>query len=149
MTKQWGPPTWYFFHTLAEKIRPEFYTKHRDVIISFIHNTCIHLPCGFCSQHAKTYIRTLNYKSAPTKEHLKRFLFNFHNNINKITHKPPFSNYDRYKKGDLSKIYEYFRYWYCQSSSLSKRFADTRKRKLLVKQIGDYLLQHKTDFIWS
>ena len=27
MTKTWGPPTWYLFHTLAEKIKDEHFNE--------------------------------------------------------------------------------------------------------------------------
>ncbi len=149
MTKQWGTPTWYFLHTLAEKIKEETYIKHRDTIISFIKNTCNNLPCGYCSDHAKLYVRNLNSKNVPTKEHLKQFLFAFHNDVNKKTNRAYFSNYNRYETANLSKMFEYFRYWYCQSSALSKKFADSRRRKRIVKSFGDYLLQHQVDFIWG
>jgi len=148
MTKQWGTPTWYFLHTLVEKIREESYIKHKNRIITFIKNICVNLPCGFCSDHAKLYVRNLNNAMVPTKEHLKKFLFAFHNEVNKRTHKPYFTNYNRYQNANLSKMFEYFRYWYCQSSSLSKKFADATKRKRIVKNIGNYLLQHEKDFIW-
>ena len=41
-TMLWGAPTWYFFHTLAEKIKPEHFEDNKSQRVSR-NSTC---PCG-------------------------------------------------------------------------------------------------------
>ena len=52
---QWGPPTWLFLHTIAEKIKEDSYpTIGRQLINNIIH-ICGLLPCPECSTHAKKF----------------------------------------------------------------------------------------------
>ena len=80
--KQWGNACWYLFHTLAEKLKPE-YEKDIPIIIRNILSICKNLPCPVCSSHAKRHIMNIKINNINTKTELKLFLFNFHNNVNK------------------------------------------------------------------
>ena len=43
MSKSWGTPTWYFFHTLAEKIKENEYDGIKGEVLSYIKNMDYHL----------------------------------------------------------------------------------------------------------
>ena len=51
----------------------------------------MNLPCPTCREHATAYIQKLNYNSIKNKIDLKRFLFNFHNDVNIRKNVPLFS----------------------------------------------------------
>ena len=51
MTKLWGPPTWFLFHTLAEKIKEDKFDTMKIDIINMIKRICRNLPCNDCSGH--------------------------------------------------------------------------------------------------
>lgn len=85
--KQWGNATWYLFHTLAEKLKPEY--DNQDEIRALylqIKKICYNLPCQDCTQHAIKLLSTVN-ESAITvsKAVFIRFLWQFHNKVNKST----------------------------------------------------------------
>ena len=80
---RWGPSTWFLFHTLAHKIKSEDFSKLKTELIDIIKGICNNLPCPTCSTHASQYVKNLNYNSINSKEDLKIFLFNFHNDVNR------------------------------------------------------------------
>lgn len=80
--KYWGNITWIFFHTLAEKIKPEEFEKNKELFINIIIKTCNHLPCPHCSQHATEVLSTTHLNNIKTKSHFIEFLRQFHNIVN-------------------------------------------------------------------
>lgn len=79
----WGEPTWFLFHTLAEKIKESYFHEMKFELFSFIRRICNNLPCPDCAKHATQYMKTVNFDAITTKEQLKLMLFNFHNEVNK------------------------------------------------------------------
>ena len=78
--KQWGTATWYLFHTLAEKLKPE-YDNPVEVknLYSIIKKICLNLPCPDCTQHATKILASANENYfTSSKEIFKTFLFQFH-----------------------------------------------------------------------
>lgn len=110
----WGPLTWYFFHTLAEKIKDEHYDKMKGKILDIIKSFCNSLPCDECAAHATSLMNKVSLDTISTKPKLQDFLFNFHNNVSMRTKKPPVdrSILDIYKNANLkivaSKLYASF-----------------------------------------
>ena len=82
MTKTWGPPTWYLFHTLAEKIKDENFNEMKSEIISIVKKICSSLPCPDCASHASQKLGSLNSDAIHSKEDLKNVILSFHNFVN-------------------------------------------------------------------
>jgi hypothetical protein len=76
----WGEPTWFFLHTIAHKVRD--FNAVRVQLLGIIYQVCTNLPCPMCSQHAKTYLDSINFNTIQTREQLKQMLFTFHNVVN-------------------------------------------------------------------
>jgi hypothetical protein len=91
---QWGPPTWIFIHTLAEKIKDDrFDVIGKQVILNII-EICKNLPCPECSDHAKQFWAKVNINKVNTKQDLINLLFVFHNSVNLRKHSRPFKHSD-------------------------------------------------------
>tara|TARA_Y100000816_G_scaffold243624_1_gene191008 strand:- start:542 stop:1003 length:462 start_codon:yes stop_codon:yes gene_type:complete len=108
-SKLWGTITWIFFHTLAEKIKEEEFEKNRIIFINIIINTCNHLPCPDCSQHATYVLKNAYLKNIKTKNHFIEFLRQFHNIINIKINNPELTREDTidlYKKNNLFAIFK-------------------------------------------
>jgi hypothetical protein len=86
----WGEPTWFFLHTIAHKVRD--FNAVRVGLLGIIYQVCTNLPCPMCSQHAKTYLDSINFNTIQTKEQLKHMLFTFHNVVNARKGVPLFSS---------------------------------------------------------
>ena len=144
-TMLWGAPTWYFFHTLAEKIKPEHFEDNKSQILQMITNICSNLPCPSCSEHAKQYIQRMNNNSIICKNDLIQFLFVFHNTVNERKRKPVFS-YDelteKYKKANLINITNHFIYYFRMEHHAVRMIADGMHRKRTAKNIQIWLQQN-------
>jgi hypothetical protein len=83
MKKQiWGNATWYLFHTLAYKLKPEC-AYELPALFEIIKLTCMNLPCPICQAHAIELINQVDkVKVTSSQEKFKEFLFQMHNKVN-------------------------------------------------------------------
>jgi len=79
---KWGEPTWYLFHTLAEKVKEEHFQEIRKELLDVIYTICVNLPCPTCAVHAAQHMNGINFNTIQTKQQLKDMLFSFHNTVN-------------------------------------------------------------------
>jgi len=84
----WGKTTWMFFHSLAEKINPDFYKANRYMVLDMIKKICHNLPCPDCAHHATAFMNTVHVNSVPNKREFRAMLYVFHNRVNKRLGKP-------------------------------------------------------------
>jgi hypothetical protein len=87
---KWGEPTWFLFHTLAEKIKPEYFKEIRIELLNLIYTICTNLPCPNCAKHAIEYLNSVNFNTITTKDNLQMMLYKFHNEVNKRKNFPEF-----------------------------------------------------------
>ena len=80
---KWGEPTWFLFHTLAEKIKPEYFMEIQKELLNLIYTICSNLPCPTCAKHATQYLNATNFNTITTKDSLRMMLYRFHNEVNK------------------------------------------------------------------
>jgi len=79
---KWGAPTWYLFHTLAEKVKEDSFPLIRKELMDIIFTICTNLPCPDCANHATRFMQGINYDTILTKDDFKELLFRFHNSVN-------------------------------------------------------------------
>lgn len=106
----WGPPTWIFMHTLAEKVKETSFPLISQQLIKVLIQICNNLPCPDCSSHAKQFWSNVSINKINTKQDLINLLFVFHNIVNKRKRKPAFKYEDlkSYKNVKLIPIYNNF-----------------------------------------
>jgi hypothetical protein len=148
MTKRWGTPTWYFFHSLAEHIDETFYFNNSQMIFNIIKSICSCLPCPDCTQHATQHLKTISINNIRTKAQFKQMLFDFHNKVNIRTGKPIFTDYDMYKSSRLKYMYSNFRYAYLNNNIKNAGFSDSLKRQQIIKNIDVILINYTNYFMW-
>lgn len=149
MSKTWGTPTWKFFHSLAEHVDAEFYKHNRTIFKQFITGICSVLPCMECSKHSIKYIKyNLTDGKISTKEDLKRFFLNFHNDVNKRKGKPIFTDIEIYKRSSLYDSYMNFKREYTSNKISSRGFCDTLQRRNIIISFEKFLNSNKASFKW-
>jgi hypothetical protein len=106
----WGPPTWIFIHTLAEKIKDESFPIIGQHVIMSIIQICNNLPCPECAQHAKEFWAKVKLSSIKTKTDLVNVLFVFHNTVSKRKGLRPFKyeNLKYYQSRNVIETYNAF-----------------------------------------
>ncbi len=135
-TMKWGEPTWFLFHTLAEKIKPEYFTMLRQDLFQMIHQICSNLPCPICATHAKQYLASTNFANITTKDHLRLFFHTFHNTVNQrkgYAIFPMEELSEKYGKANTVNIINHFMTFFEDSSTTSHRMiSDSLFRKRIV-----------------
>tara|TARA_Y100000389_G_scaffold64334_1_gene60388 strand:+ start:531 stop:989 length:459 start_codon:yes stop_codon:yes gene_type:complete len=79
---RWSIPTWYLFHGIAEKMDEQYYKENYFKVFQLFILICENIPCPMCRKEASTKIRKVNVHNINSKEKLKLFWFNFHNDVN-------------------------------------------------------------------
>ena len=140
--KQWGNACWYMFHTLAEKIKPQ-YVGDIQIILKLIINVCYNLPCPICSHHARNNIAAFPIINIVTKDQLKQYLCNLHNKVNSQLNKSHMTIDECnkiYKHAITYRIIGYFRQSLLRQSGFNLRMAVANKNKTIhVTEMLNYL----------
>ena len=149
MSKSWGTPTWYFFHSFAEHIDDDFYKVNKYIICDLLRSICSNLPCYDCTLHATQYTKhTLLGQYIPDKESLKQYFFAFHNSVNIKTGKEKFTDYNMYKKSKLQHIVKLFINKFCGYRNPHRAFADSLNRRIICDKITNLLRDNSSYFTW-
>ena len=135
---KWGEPTWFLFHTLAEKIKPETFSDIRLELINVISLICANLPCPDCAKHAAKYMSTINVQAIQTKDHLRIMLHRFHNEVNakKGFDQFPYENLTpKYSVANTINIIHYFMVHYEDKGRSVRLIADDLLRARICSQL--------------
>lgn len=138
----WGKSYWFFFHTMAAKIKPEYYLQYRNHIFDIVKEVCHNLPCPDCTQHATSYINKININSLKTKEDFNMCLFEFHNSVNRRKNFPVFSVEEliqKYSTANFKNIINYFMYYYKMEYRSIRMIAESMHRQRSAKRILEWL----------
>jgi len=146
---KWGEPVWFFFHTIAEKVKPESFPTIRMELLKLITSICRNLPCPTCSEHATQYLANTNINAIKTKEELIEFFYVFHNEVNK---RKGFAQFPRellrekYSKANTLNIINYFLVKLLDKSYSIRMIAEDFHRKRLVEEIKQWLSNNSQHF---
>lgn len=91
ITKVWGPPTWFFLHSMAmsypKKINEENaeHRRKRNSMFAFLSNLGDILPCPLCAVSYNSYIKEPNlsiWEHLNSRGSLIEFIYKIHNKVN-------------------------------------------------------------------
>ena len=142
---EWGEPTWFLFHTLAEKIKEEEFQNIRVDFLNIIYSICSNLPCPLCSNHAKQHLNGTNFNNIQTKQQLKDFLFNFHNSVNERKNYLLFDYQninEKYSKANTINIINNFINHFRNKNHNNLLIADDFHRKRTIHDFQKWLKIH-------
>jgi len=145
----WGAPTWYLFHTIAEKVREDTFPLIRKELLNIILTICINLPCPECAAHATKYLNNINFDTIVTKQDLKDMLFRFHNSVNTKKNFPLFSQSElnsKYALANTVAIIQNFFQVYDKSSSSSKLSVNFLYRSTSITNIRAWFTSNMVHF---
>lgn len=145
---KWGHNTWIFFHCLAEKLK-ENSTHLIPEILNYYKMICACLPCPLCREQATRLLKTYKlYKQITTKEALKRFVYEFHNIVNKKTNKQqqPKEILDNYASHDLYNDFVNWNKTFRINNYNMKASIDKINIKNVKQDIYRFLVKHNQHF---
>lgn len=146
---KWGPPTWLYLHTMAEKVKDTSFQQIRKDLIRIIYTICTNLPCPMCSNHAKEYFSKINVESIQTKNNLKQFLFVFHNSVNTRKSLNLFSYSDldpTYSKGNYIAITNNFMKFYQEKTRNNHLISDEMHRQRIIQIVKQWIIDNVEHF---
>lgn len=139
--QQWGNAVWFMFHTLAEKLRPE-YSSESPVILYHFKNICNNLPCPTCSHHAQLNLKQMNTNRIINKNSLIHFLWEFHNVVNVQIQKKYFSLHDcrnMYNSANTYNIIMNFKKYMTITSGQPRLMINSQHKMQSVNALLTYL----------
>tara|TARA_Y100000310_G_scaffold277838_1_gene295891 strand:- start:240 stop:692 length:453 start_codon:yes stop_codon:yes gene_type:complete len=148
MSRLWATPTWYFFHTFAEKIQGNFYRANSWKCFSIIKHVCHNLPCGYCRSHAVRWVSSIHPRDVSTREDLKFVLFTFHNDVNRRLGKRIFK-YDElkiYRRANTRKLFQYFFQQFNRTYMSGRDFSGWR-RNTATNKVQSFLNRNRRWFL--
>lgn len=138
---KWGEATWFLLHTLSYKIKSEAFLQIKEDILQIIYTICTNLPCPTCSNHAKEYLDTNKLFLINSKDGLQKFLYTFHNVVNKRKGYA-FFDYaefeDKYSKAITNSIIQNFMFYFRDKSRVTKLMASDFNRTHIVKMLTNW-----------
>ena len=143
----WGPPTWLFMHTLAEKIKDASFPVIGSHLIVILIQICNNLPCPECALHAKDFwskVKTANIKN---KTDLINLLFVFHNMVNKRKQFPLFKyeNLQYYKSKNVIDSYNLFSRNFNTKGNMNL-INESFHRNMMISSLRSWLMSNLIHF---
>ena len=125
--QMWGNTIWFLFHSILYKINQDDFLKVKKDIIFVIINVCNNLPCPECREDASNVLKKINLDNINDKNELEKFIFNFHNHVNKKLNKKEFKFEDLkiYEKANINGIIHNFNLIYNVPQLMSESFHRT------------------------
>ena len=139
---KWGKPIWTFFHTMAQKIRAEYFHLIIGDFLKMIMSVCSVLPCPVCSKHAMEYIRSVNVNNIRTKEQLIDFFHAFHNSVNQRKRYPIFPRESvdaEYTSKNTYYVIHEFMYHFEDKQRSAKLIVDDFLRRRIVPEVKTWI----------
>jgi len=135
---KWGEPTWFLFHTLAEKIKESDFQAIRTELLNNIYTICANLPCPDCAAHAKSYMDGINFNVIRTKNDLKELFYTFHNMVNSKKGFPIFPRNqleEKYSKAKTINIIQNFMHHFSDKHASIHMMANDMHRGRIVEYL--------------
>lgn len=139
---KWGEPTWFFLHTMAEKVKPEYFDTIRQGFLGQISAICRNLPCPDCANHAARYLDGSNFNRIQTKDDLINFLYDFHNAVNTKKGIPLFPKeqlHEKYSKANTVNIINYFIVHFTDKSKSIRMISNDMYRARIINTLKTWL----------
>jgi len=144
----WGKPTWFLFHTLAEKVIESHFLEIRAKLLDCIYSICSNLPCPKCAEHAKNHLNSINFNTIRTKEDLILLLFDFHNLVNSRKEQPIFKyeELEKYKTAITKNIINNFLIEYNKKSKNIRYLSDDLHRERISVSLKKWFSENYQHF---
>lgn len=146
LAKEWGNATWYLFHALSYKLK-QSEDNHAPELFAMFRRICDNLPCPDCREHATKIMA--RQQTVRSKAELEKFMWNFHNNVNRQTKKSQMS-FEEYKslyaKANTRRIINHFIITMRKNLRAPNMMLDSFRRQSCVTKFIEYIERNRGRF---
>ena len=131
LINEWGNACWFLFHTLSYKLKDEESDHANELLMIFI-NICKHLPCPVCREDANKMLNESKSGLVATKPDLIRFMWQFHNLVNRKLNKPEFTmeeHNEKYAKSATNNVVRFYLYVMSKKINNSNAMTESFRRQ--------------------
>lgn len=135
----WGNNIWYLFHSIAHKIKESEFSNVKNDLSYLLNTISSNLPCPECSADAVSVLNKVNFNNISSKEEFKKFVFNFHNHVNKKLNKPLFEYEkldEKYKDANIKALYHNFNIIFTSNSNIPQLMSASFHRQQTMPKIN-------------
>ena len=136
----WAIPSWIFFHGFAEKVNETYYNNNYKSCFQLIKKICCNLPCETCRLHAVQKMNQTPDHMINTKEKLKTYLFNFHNEVSSRVGKATYDRGILEKYKTFAPLQGYLYFTKCFFKKYYSLNFNQWQRDVLLKELNKELL---------
>ena len=146
----WGTHIWILLHTLSVKIKEESFPMVGAELIRMVHGIVTNVPCPMCSDHARDYMKNVNFSAIQTKIQFIDFMFQFHNSVNARKGYPLYSRSEveeHYSRAILPNVYRNFETAYKDKAFNPRHIHDEYVRNRVMRQFRAWLQKNQEHFL--
>jgi len=135
--KTWGNTIWYLFHGLIHNLDDNKFNDYKNDFIYIFKSISYNLPCPDCSKDAKDIILKTNFDIINTKIEMEKYIFNFHNHVNKKLNKKEF-DFDElkmYKNINIDAVINNFIFVFSKKSNVPELMGTAFTRQNTIPSI--------------
>jgi hypothetical protein len=131
LTSVWGPSMWHTLHAISFNYPVKPTKEDKETYLKFFKSIGGILPCRYCRENFKKNIKKipLTLATMKTRETFSRWLYNLHEEINKMLGKKSNLSYN-----DIRDRYELFRARCINDKLGSKKNKNKKSKKIPKKQ---------------
>jgi len=146
---KWGEHVWYLIHSLTVLVKEDSFLSIKTELLNHLFSICTNLPCPICSDHAKTFLKSINFQSIQTKEQIKNLFHQFHNFVNTQKNYPLFPREQletKYQTAILSNILANFQIAFKDKSYNPRHISDQHIRTRVLNSFTEWMYKHIHNF---
>tara|TARA_Y100001935_G_scaffold145155_3_gene119952 strand:- start:7818 stop:8273 length:456 start_codon:yes stop_codon:yes gene_type:complete len=144
LINEWGNACWFLFHTLSYKLKDEE-SEHAKELLKIFIEICKILPCPICREDATKMLNNSKSGLVKTKPDLIRFMWQFHNLVNKKLNKPVFTmeeHNNKYAKTVTHNVVNFYIYVMSKNMNNSKAMIQTYQRQNKIASFKAYYAEN-------
>lgn len=139
---EWGKHVWNMIHSLTVLVKEEEFPRIRTELLNLLFLICSNLPCPICSDHAKEYLKGINFNAIQTKEQFKNLFHQFHNFVSSKKQLPIFPRElleETYQTAILPNILTNFLIAFRDKTYNPRHISDQHIRTRVVRMFTEWI----------
>ena len=146
---KWGKHIWNLIHAMTVLVKDEEFPRIKTEMLNMLFMICTNLPCPICSDHAKEYLKGINFQAIQTKAQCMTLFYQFHNFVNNRKNQPVFPQTqleETYKTAILNNMLTNFEIAFRDHTYNPKHIYDQHVRSRVLQSFIQWFQKNRASF---